>query len=564
MSRSTALLTFGIGPVHELIASARRVADVWAGSDLLSHLMGRAITAARRLGGEPVFPALEEGEEPVGIPNRVVLRVPAEKADEIGRAMGEAVQARWTGLAEAAVDVLSYYGIAPSEALWPGAPDPEHPRQTDRVFDLSWSWVPEEGGYARASAAGARRFAATRLFRPFGQVDHRGEKCALCGLRTALPNGRRGDVRQAWQAAAAKAEDAPLEPGDERFFRYDQGRLCLVCATKRLYTREGDKKVYFQALDRFDRDEGAGEGAAKPKAPRSEDLDRRRYVALVSMDGDRMSEILALGPDAIAGRDVQAFHVAVSRALGRFSRALRRKGSSDPRRRAQLDLDGLGIESRASDEGTWPQLIYAGGDDVLVVCAPADALQVAQAIRQRFLAEVANLCEHLTDPDLLGRLTLSGAIVYAHSKHPAGLLFREADELLKRKAKGEEQRDALAVRLMKRSGVPVEVAFRWAESSEAAESLPWLEAVDLLVRALRDGGLSSSQTFNLRREEEVLVEVFGDDLERWTPWLEDRLSRGEASSDEAKALARGIAPFLAHGKGEALRIVRFLGVEISR
>ena len=555
MTGPTALLTFGIGPVHELISAARRVADVWAGSDLLSHLMGAAIEKARAVGGAPVFPAVDSRQELAGIPNRVVLRVPRDRADRVAEAMRQAVEEEWTRLAGEAVEILRTYKIEPSDAIWPPTPSPARPRQTDRVFDIAWSWVAEDGDYAEASRRGARRYAASRLFRPFEQMVQTGEKCALCGSRTALPNGARGDVRQAWEAAEEEAEKAS-DKGDQRFFRYDQGRLCLVCATKRLYTRSGDKKVYFQALDRFDRaEESQSEESAGARG------EERRYVAVVAMDGDRMSEILAFGSEKVAG-SVESFHRAVSSALGSFARSLRRSSARDPLAHAQLDLDALGIRPRGPIRNR-PQLLYAGGDDVLVVCAPADALQVARGIRERFLAEVQSLREHLKHPEDLDRLTLSGAIVYAHSKFPAGLLFLEAHDLLKRKAKGEAGRNALAIRLMKRSGVPVEVAFQWDGAPEGVAAGSWLRATDELVERLQVGSLSSTQTFNLRREEEVLLDVFGEDTARWIPWLEDRLSRGEATSAEAADLAQRIAPYFVHRKTEALRIVRFLGVEVK-
>ncbi len=203
---------------------------------------------------------------------------------------------------------------------------------------------------------------------------------------------------------------------------------------------------------------------------------------------------------------------------------------------------------------------------MLVICAPADALPVARTIRERYLERMRVALASYLDEGRLAKLTLSGAILYAHSKHPAGLLFRDANDLLTRKAKGEAGRNALAIRLMKRSGVPVEVAFKWdaEEGEEGSSESGWLDRFDRLVHDLGEGGLSSRQTFNLRREEEVLLEVFGCNEKLWTPWLADRLSRGEATSEEAKELAAGIAQFFVHDKTEALRIVRFLGVELSR
>ena len=543
MSSSHALLTFSIGPVHAFISQARRVTDVWAGSDLLSHLMATAIGGVRALGGRTVFPALEGGEEAPGIPNRVVCRVPGDRVEECARAMEGAVADEWRRLAAEAVDLLRRCGIDPAPELWTPL-DQEGPRQTDDVFQASWSWVPEDQGYAAASLAGARRYAASRLYRPFVQVEQLGEKCALCGERTALPDGVRAHVRTAWEGAEGKAGS-----GDERFFRFDQGRLCLVCATKRLYTRTSeDKRVYFRAFDRFDQ-ELVGEGEERDRAP---------YVALVSVDGDNMSRALAVPAEGIAGGLVEEFHADLSRALNRFASSLRTTSSSDSLRRAQLNLDTLGITSAAPRKNR-PQLIYAGGDDVLVVCSPIDALAVARALESHYRATLAPLEDRITAPAERG-LTLSGAILYAHGRYPAGAMFRDVQDLLKRKAKGEAGRNALALRLDKRGGVPVEVAFRWDEIGDGG-SLPWPAALDDLVTRIRDRSLGSTLTFNLRNEEKVLLPVLSE--ERWVPWLRDRLGRSGVSAESAEELAGRIAPFFRHRKTEALRIARFLGREVG-
>lgn len=541
MSRATALLTFSIGPVHSFIAQARRVADVWAGSSLLSHLMETAVSALRQHGGDTVFPVVDEALAASGIPNRVVCRVPLDGADEVGRAMEEAVLAEWDGLVEAAVRVLRGYDLEPAAHLWsPSASRGE--RQTDHVFDVAWSWLPEDEGYAPAARAGAQRYAASRTFRPFEQVEESDEKCALCGVRTALPNGDRERVRSTWQAAEEAAEGT----GDQPFFRLDQGRLCLVCATKRLYTHRGKRRALFFALDAFH--------TAQAREDRERPPDNPPYVALVACDGDRMGQVLAWGDGRVRG-EVEDFHRALSDALSNFARSLR---STDRNNLTHLNLQTLDLTSRAAQP---PQLIYAGGDDVLVVCAPEDALPVARALDRHYRRTLAEVSDFLSRRDL-ERLTLSSAVLYGHGRYPAGLLFREVGRLLHETAKEEAGRDALAIRLEKRSGKPVEVAFEWSHGPDPESELTWPEALDALVEQIREAELSSTQTFNLRQEETVLAEVF--EPEDWGPWLTDRLSRSERSTPDASGLAESIAPFFVHDKAPALRIARFLGREVER
>lgn len=564
MSPPTVLLTFSIGPVHHFIAQARRISDVWAGSSLLSHLMGRAIEKARARGGEPVFPALGAGDEDVGIPNRVVCRVPLDRADEVAEAMQEAVEAEWEALVAHAVEVLAEKAkISPAPQIWSPSPA-ARPRQTDHVFDASWSWVPEEMGYAAAAAAGARRYSASRLYRPFVQVDQHGEKCALCGERTALPDGHRGRVRDAWERAEAEIHSED----DRRFFRFDQGRLCLVCLTKRLYTRsKKERRVYFAALDSFDVAARGEPDARKTAKGRKEQqpLDRERapYVALIELDGDNMGKILSWGTNAIKGGDegVERFQRELSQRLAGFARDLR--PAQDPRDdlfRAQLDLDRLGIRSKAPEKKR-PQLIYAGGDDVLVVCTPRDALPVARALRERYTAALAPLVDLLEEPERIQELTISGAILFAHGRYPAGMMLHDVHQLLEEKAKREAGRNALAIRLDKRSGVPVEVAFHWDQPASESPERHWPAALDGLVAEIEAGQLGSTLTFNLRTEERILTSAFGGSIERWRPWLEDRIGRSGVSDVRAGELAERITPFFVHEKAAALRIARFLGRE---
>lgn len=521
MSRDTALLTFSIGPVHAFIAQARRLADLWAGSYLLSHLIRQAVSELRRQGGEMVFPYLETNQIPDGIPNRFVCRVDAASAGRIAADMARAVQEGLTTYARgAALRLRSYF---PFETIWS---EEEGSRQTDRLLDVAWSWVPEQKGYAEAALAGARRFEAVRRFRPFRQSDELGEKCAICGERAALPDGDRRHVREAWERAARDSEGTDLE----RFLRLDQTRLCLVCATKRLFPVAERRESDFVALDRF------------------QPHDDAPYLALVKMDGDRMGRMLGLGPDAVRDGDLETFHHEVSRVLTELAQVLRRPNSPD------LNLAAL---DDYQPQGQPPQLLYAGGDDVLFVCDPRDALPLVDRLRLHYLKRFEPVRQRLAGGD---PFTVSAAVLFAHPAHPAGLLLHDVEELLDEVAKERMNRNAVAIRVAKRGGPPVEVAFRWEEPDQPERG--WTAALAELIGNVRDGDLTSGQTFNLRLEETTLQDTFQGRPELWQPWLAERLSRNDASGD-AKALAGRIAPFFIHHRSEALRIARFLGREVQ-
>jgi hypothetical protein len=535
MSQETALLTFSIGPVHSFIAQARRVSDVWAGSYLLSHLTRQAIGIVKNDDRcQMLFPFVE-GKEVTsdGIPNRFVCRVPLAEAEEIALKMKAEVERVWDVTVQGAVLHLRE-SLAPPSSIWTSDPNKNRLRQTDRLLDVAWSWVPENGNYETASLEGARLFSAIRHFRPFSQIQEQGVKCAICGERTALPNGDRTAVKTGWEKAEAEAKRNP-QSGLARFLRADQGRLCLVCAAKRFFPLDQERNQRFAAFDEF---------PPSKEAP---------YLALVKMDGDRMSRILSLGTDEVSGGDLEGFHREVSRALTEFANSLRIDHSAD------LNLATLGNLPIAREERP-PQLIYAGGDDVLFVCDPRDALPLVRRIRERYVKSFDKARPYLNAGD--EPFTISAAVLFAHPSHPAGLALQDLEDLLKYGAKARAGRDAVALRLVKRGGAPEEVAFSWSDGS--APDGGWIDRLEQVTGRLREGALTSRQTFSLRLEERTLLDVFGKDLERWTRWLADRLSRNEGEEGRSEALAGLVAPFFVHDHTAALRIARFLGREVER
>jgi len=543
MAGQTALLTFSIGPVHTFIEQARRLADQWAGSQILSHLIATAIGTLKNSGGAMVFPFVESNQQiPDGLPNRFVCRVSLDIAEEVAEAMRAAVLDNWIELTNRAVAVLPS-ALKPAPSIW----NPEDKQQKKdyaaRTIEVSWSWVAENGDYAAVARSGAERFAASRMYRPFAQVDERDDKCAVCGERTALPDGGRKTVRDGWKEAPERISGPRLRP----YFRADQGRLCLVCVTKRLFPyvmHQND--VHFPPFDAFEPKEEAASGSLGGES--------KPYVAVVKMDGDQMGQVLGWGAGTVRG-SVEKFHMVVSKVLTDFTKDLRSPSAG------VLNLNAL--ESYLNGYklvGHNPALVYAGGEDVLFVSDPRDALPLALAIRSKYRGDFKpSVSEFLCEEDL-NRLTISAAICIVHTRHPAGLTFRDVEELLKHVAKDREGRDAVAIRLAKRGGSPVEVGFKWEESSGGG--LTWIERFNALVASLQQREIASTKSFNLAEEERILAEVLKDD--EWPRWLAERLSHGTGSSDQAARLADLVAPFFVRKKTEALRIARFLGREVGQ
>jgi CRISPR-associated protein Cmr2 len=508
-----AILTFSIGPVHSFIGQARRIADLWAGSQILSDLAREAVEMLlKEEGATLIFPAATLNKIPQGLPNRLVSHVPLARSTDIAERVKSKVCKQWERIVEHGIAQLMRLQIdvdgLKKEHLWEDA------------IQCSWSWVSEERGYAEASKRAIELHAASRLFRPFAQSDdNAGMKCAICGERNALPG---------WKDAEAYAKKHVHELA--RYVRNDQTRLCLVCASKRFYpefAKPKDRRTIFDSFDKF-----------QPRDDRDER--ERPYFALVSMDGDHLGEALRDKPEDEQKR--------ISAALGEFAASLKTCGS------AELNLRVLGLDqqSEPSDEKRRrPQLIYAGGEDVLFVADPREAIRCARAIREHygkcFEGQHFERTEH----------TISAAIIFAHTKIPAGRLLHDAEELLKRKAKTEAGRNAVALALHKRSGPEVETVFPWEGDIDAG-------LLQKIVDELKSRNLASRQTYHLGDEQRVLTEVFTE-KQQWQTWLEWRLTRGEGSRKHVTRLAALLAPLFVDEtkRVEALRIARFLAIEVE-
>jgi CRISPR-associated protein Cmr2 len=167
------------------------------------------------------------------------------------------------------------------------------------------------------------------------------------------------------------------------------------------------------------------------------------YYAVVVLDGDwmgkwltgrhedtpKLREIAAGASAAIAGKPrplYPALHAELSRRLGRLAQDLHKVVGAY-----------LG------------RVVYSGGDDLLALLPLQTVLPCLDALRRKIRAP-----EHLGD-----RVTISAGVAIAHWRDPLGPTLQQAREA-ERDAK-DAGRNALAVRLDKRSGAQVALVLPW-------------------------------------------------------------------------------------------------------
>lgn len=168
-----------------------------------------------------------------------------------------------------------------------------------------------------------------------------------------------------------------------------------------------------------------------------------RYYAIIAMDGDNMG-------DLISGRSLNrpiapAVHKSISNALAGFA-------LHDARRIVETENAG--------------KLIYCGGDDVLALCSVVDLMEIIDNLYECYqgIGKAQADSEGIITIDGTNELRIKGTIsagaVIVHERVPL-LYAMEQVRAAEQDAKKKHKRDAFSIRLLRRSGAPLEIGSKW-------------------------------------------------------------------------------------------------------
>lgn len=518
------VLLIALGPVQELIASARKCRDLWFGSWALSEVSKAAAAAvADALGPEGheavVFPAAASRAElgpgsPMSVANKLVVRIEGDGAEvrrvaERGR---EGVKGRIRALAEEAFARVGDGDPARGERFFV-----ERARaQVEEVYDYIWVAVAEgEGGYAAARREAERLLAARKNSRAFGQPPWASAgvpKSSLDGVRESV---LREDIYDRPVTARAPVRAACVSAEERRRWYGVEGaeRLCGVGLLKR-WGRQGDA-----AGERNDRIFSTAHVAALPlmlgldrDAQQGDREIEQAWAALRVAAADAIEEL-----HVVPGRGTRLFGRVDGAVLfpQRLSESLEERGH-DPRgkvtraalaaQRALLDrggrgepipyygilvadgdsmgrridalatvdehrdfsrrLDGFARDARRVVVEHDGCLIYSGGDDVLALLPLHQAVECGAALAREFHGATGG--------------TLSAGLAIVHYTHPLDAALELARRTESEEAKLVDGKNALAVAVDKRSGGTTTVCGRWDSLAPRLLSLAELHAAEAI------------------------------------------------------------------------------------
>ncbi len=462
----THLLAISVGPVQEFIAAARRTRDLWFGSFLLSEVSKAVARAVSKNSGDLIFPHRESdlcAESSLNVANVIMAEIASDHPEEIAAEAKRAAQRRWKTFADEARAEAS--DVIRTD-IWDD--------QVGDVIEFYAAWVERTEDYRADRAAVMRLLAGRKNCRDFlpaagragvpkSSLDgrresvlkpaHDGSGCARRRLR--IRAGEQLDVvglvkrfaggSRRYPSVARIACDPWVRANKEK-----PAFAALVAACRRL-GREVIHRLNEEDFPQFK--DFPFEGTAVYPSRHHEWLEE---TGLTNEDLKPLRDALGKLPEADP-------YLAVLVADGdRMGEAISKLHSPDEHRCFSKALAGFAGKAEQIVEAHQGVLIYAGGDDVLAFVPVDRCLGCARELSNSFATQMKTY----------GALTLSVGIAIGHFMENLEVLLdygRAAEQHAKqpRPEDGSQSaRNALAVHLHKRGGVPIAVRRQWSENMD--------------------------------------------------------------------------------------------------
>lgn len=487
MTEAILILTFS--PVQSFIIEARRASDLYSGSHILVEL-AKAAAKSIEARGSLIYPAKISDD----VPNKLVARIQWERAKQTADTARQALLSEWERIAKNAKSRMQERGfqIDPTwEEIW------KRQIGKDFLWEIYWAASSlEDRSYRDAYDEASRALDAIKRSRTFIPTEELDFKDSLSGKREALhiakqdaksywtaisdspritasklrPNGRErldaigaikrfGEISERRRyfnstssvAASYFLKDARLHLMNYRLkiekllgrYRYE------VPNSDPIWPYDGD--LLFMETLKEDRLMDSYGGIAEPRLlPEARSALRdvyervhsapSPYYAIILLDGDNMGEQIKICLDQ---SDPEESHKAFSQKLFRFSEHVR----------------------SSMEAGT---LIYSGGDDVMALVPLVNALPMAQ--------QLANDFKKITEGS-----TASSGIAIAHHLYPLYAAL-EAARQAERDAKRVQDKAAVCVYVLKRSGEQSKMCSRWVSLGENLNNM---------IERFKEGSISS-------------------------------------------------------------------------
>lgn len=512
------LMSIGIGPVQDFIASARRSRDLWFGSWLLSELSKIVAETIVSQNGELIFPSNLSGN----IVNKILAVVPNidEKFDEnlrktIEKTLEDIYEPIFKGIEEKlARNRFSRNFFKKDIAI----------AQIKDMYELYWVAIPYDeikDDYKVCRERVEVLLNARKATREFNAVTWGSStpKSSLDGQRESviaedlikneeIKAERIFGLRKKERLCGVGVLKRLAEKGtDDSFFSTSHVASLPLLST--LENNEKTKKAVKDYIDKltkevdikdlgrvpdhlkhdvfekydghllfqnrladlpFETEDKVGEAKVALRqflkgAFDNEDTKPLPYYALLLADGDRMGTV-------IDNQKTRKDHEDLSKALSEFAQAVKT------------------IVEKKDNNGC---LIYAGGDDVLAFLPLHTVLDCAKELAVQFTKKISKDTRFVDESGNPPTLSVGVAIVHHTEPLQASLTtMRDAE----REAKSVKGKNALAIILSKRSGADTTIKGSWGNDRSTGESFN--ERLRWFIQLHIDDALPDGVAYELR------------------------------------------------------------------
>lgn len=397
----------------------------------------------------------------------------------------------------------------------------------------------------------------------FTQVGEHERLCAVCSVKRFLPTIQLKDSLLAQILNSAKNFPSTTEMAANSFLseldNYMKKNGIQITNHKDLIDYLHNADIFINDID---------ETSSKKILEKIEEeakikfTDKDKYYSVLLMDGDKMGDLINGETIEACWQDVIHEDLVKNIKNGKLEiphlkEFLPKKRTMNPALHAMVsdalnNFARFGVQPAIKAAGG--RLIYAGGDDVCAVLPLEQALNAAYKIQEAYRLSFAeytkdgahSISEGTTEMKKIGLhlgkgaqgISLSGAIVIAHHKAPLREVIQAAHRLLDGTAKDRAGRNALAIRLSKRSGGDRDFFFKWdaqnifADSGFGSASI--YEAFNSIQKAVSEDKISNTLLYKLQSLSNFFAPLLKtvDEKERICRLLKYELSHSGTSSED--------------------------------
>jgi CRISPR-associated protein Cmr2 len=425
------ILIVSFSPIQGFIAEARRVADLSAGSVILSRL-AQAIQKSLAQDGDVVYP---QGMDTNDAPNVLVAVVPAERVKEIADNAQKALEIEWNSIAQAARE-QNENRLRP-DAAWNSIWD----RQIKSHWEFFWGAAELGNDYQAAYQVARKALDASKRARFFEAAEESGLKDSLSGARSALRTERL-NAKEYWEQMSEKflnAGDVRLRKNErldalgfvKRF--YDWGQKVSFNSTSDVaasgYIRRADKTLLHNHARSVCDLLGKPPPSTKEGWPASLDADllymETFTVQRLNSDyGIETPDSLKLKASLASLKSLYAkdgsppsYYAIVSMDGDNMGKAVDACQTKDAHKQFSNNLSQFAVQVRSGMQGQAGQIVYAGGDDVLALLPLDDVFTLLPEWAGKF----GQVKDAAGNP-----CSASAGIVIVHHRYPLGTALRAA------------------------------------------------------------------------------------------------------------------------------------------